>query len=237
MIKFFRKIRQNLLSEGKTGKYLKYAVGEIVLVVIGILIALQINNWNTEKQKRLLGDSYLKEISKSIENDHIELLKTVSRNEILIKKTQELKNHLMENKPYNDSLANTFSEISLIFSYQFNVEVYESLKNNGLDLIKNEELRFSVINYYKEIYNLQKDSEDYNMAKTFRENIYPKYFKNFRWGRGAEPLDYEELKNSNEFLISLDYLINDYHYYIAVYEALISSMQNIQNQIDKEIIK
>ena len=46
MIKFFRKIRQNLLSEGKSGKYLKYALGEIILVVIGILIALQINNWN-----------------------------------------------------------------------------------------------------------------------------------------------------------------------------------------------
>ena len=46
MIKFFRKIRQNLLSEGKTGKYLKYAIGEIILVVIGILIALQLNNLN-----------------------------------------------------------------------------------------------------------------------------------------------------------------------------------------------
>ncbi len=50
MIKFFRKIRQKLLSENKFGKYLTYAIGEIVLVVIGILIALQINNWN-EKQK------------------------------------------------------------------------------------------------------------------------------------------------------------------------------------------
>jgi len=49
MIKYFRKIRQNLLSEGKTGKYLKYAIGEIVLVVIGILIALQINNWNSQR--------------------------------------------------------------------------------------------------------------------------------------------------------------------------------------------
>ena len=50
MIKFFRKIRYNLLSDNKTGKYFKYAVGEIILVVIGILIALQINNWN-ENQK------------------------------------------------------------------------------------------------------------------------------------------------------------------------------------------
>ena len=58
MIKFFRKIRQNLLSEGKTGKYFKYAIGEIVLVVIGILIALTINNWN-EKQKALIIDENL----------------------------------------------------------------------------------------------------------------------------------------------------------------------------------
>jgi len=48
MIKFFRKIRQNLLIENKTGKYFKYAIGEIILVVIGILIALSINNWNEE---------------------------------------------------------------------------------------------------------------------------------------------------------------------------------------------
>ena len=51
MIKFFKRIRQNLLLEGKTGKYLKYAIGEIVLVMIGILLALQVNNWN-EKRKQ-----------------------------------------------------------------------------------------------------------------------------------------------------------------------------------------
>ena len=50
MIKFFRKIRQNLLMENKTSKYFKYAIGEIVLVVIGILIALQINNWNENRK-------------------------------------------------------------------------------------------------------------------------------------------------------------------------------------------
>ena len=59
MIKFFRNIRQSLHNEGKTSKYFKYAIGEIVLVVIGILIALQVNNWNenrisfTKKEKLL----------------------------------------------------------------------------------------------------------------------------------------------------------------------------------------
>lgn len=52
MIKFFRRIRQRLLTENKFSKYLFYAVGEIVLVVIGILVALQLNNWNEERAQR-----------------------------------------------------------------------------------------------------------------------------------------------------------------------------------------
>ena len=58
MIKFFRQIRYNLMQTGKTGKYFKYAIGEILLVVIGILIALQINNWNegrkTQSQEQVI---------------------------------------------------------------------------------------------------------------------------------------------------------------------------------------
>ena len=63
MIKLFRTIRQNLLNEGKTSRYLKYAIGEIILVVIGILIALQINNWNIKRLNLEKETKYLKEIN------------------------------------------------------------------------------------------------------------------------------------------------------------------------------
>ena len=69
MIKFFRKIRQNLLSEGKTGKYFKYAIGEIVLVVIGILIALQINTWNESRKQKQIEKQVLKSLFQEIEKD------------------------------------------------------------------------------------------------------------------------------------------------------------------------
>ena len=69
MIKFFRKIRQNLLSEGKTEKYVKYAFGEILLVVIGILIALQINNWNENRKANGLAEKYISEIKADLGND------------------------------------------------------------------------------------------------------------------------------------------------------------------------
>ena len=59
MIKFFRKIRYDLMGKNKTDKYLKYAVGEIILVVVGILIALQINNWNNDNYLHKLEKKYL----------------------------------------------------------------------------------------------------------------------------------------------------------------------------------
>ena len=72
MIKFFRKIRQNLLSEGKTGKYFKYAIGEIILVVIGILIALQINNWNEGRKEIIKSKALLEEFKRDLARDTIE---------------------------------------------------------------------------------------------------------------------------------------------------------------------
>lgn len=62
MIKFFRKIRRQLLAKNKFSKYLLYAIGEIVLVVIGILIALQINNWNQSKQESNKEKVYLRNV-------------------------------------------------------------------------------------------------------------------------------------------------------------------------------
>ena len=69
MIKLFRNIRQNLLAEGKTSKYLKYAAGEIILVVIGILIALSINTWNEERKERAIIKSVMKNIRYDLISD------------------------------------------------------------------------------------------------------------------------------------------------------------------------
>lgn len=89
MIQFFRKIRQQLLVENKTGKYLSYAIGEIVLVVIGILIALQINNWNQDRLNK------------------IEKREILSRLHIEFKANKEVLNQyrIVENKAINSSEA------------------------------------------------------------------------------------------------------------------------------------
>lgn len=67
MIKFFRKIRQKTLTENKFGKYLTYAIGEIILVVIGILIALSINNWNTKRIENNRASSFMVKMQTQLE--------------------------------------------------------------------------------------------------------------------------------------------------------------------------
>ena len=69
MIKFFRKIRQKLLTENKISRYLIYAIGEIILVVVGILLALSINNWNNEQNRQKEEILILKEIAQNLQFD------------------------------------------------------------------------------------------------------------------------------------------------------------------------
>ncbi|MBN3521004.1 hypothetical protein JYB62_13425 [Algoriphagus lutimaris] len=73
MISFFRKIRQKLFSQNRITRYLLYALGEIFLVVIGILIALQVNNWNEERNNFKKTEQLLIEIQKDLSNDYSEI--------------------------------------------------------------------------------------------------------------------------------------------------------------------
>lgn len=91
MIKFFRKIRQNLLSEGKTGKYFKYAIGEIILVVIGILIALQINNWNENRKEK----NSLKILTENLHNEFTTNLKELEIDLIRMRRKISAGNELL----------------------------------------------------------------------------------------------------------------------------------------------
>jgi len=100
MIKFFRKIRQNLLSEGKTGKYLKYAFGEIILVVIGILIALQLNNLNENKKNNVFEKEILSQIQENLISDKF-VLKQIELNFIkaIVSSKKILNAEESENRP------------------------------------------------------------------------------------------------------------------------------------------
>lgn len=148
MIKFFRRIRQQLLTENKFPKYLLYAIGEIVLVVIGILIAVQVNNWNIDKNNRKIEGEYLTNLVNDL-NDQLNLIndQKLHENDRLTKCEKALK--LIQEYPVNiEELGN---QVLIIGRKTFIVPKasFEEIKNSGNLSLINNELRNEIMKYYQ----------------------------------------------------------------------------------------
>jgi len=132
MIKFYRKIRQNLLSKNRFSKYLIYAIGEIVLVVIGILIALQINTWNENKKLNNIRNSNYSQLLEDLKTDkeYIEsLIKEYDENILLYK--EYLKSYKTPNLTLNDVMKNQNQLDFSVTTIRFQNSTITSLENTG----------------------------------------------------------------------------------------------------------
>lgn len=152
MIKFFRKIRKNLLTENKISKYLIYAIGEIVLVVIGILIALQINNWNEGKKLRKSEIKVLEALREGFKADSLDLNINAIALTFASKSGNLILDKLNSSAPYHDSLSIHFSLSLAMTRLISNDGPYDVLKSKGLDLISNDSLRQQIINMHDHNY-------------------------------------------------------------------------------------
>jgi hypothetical protein len=138
MIKFFRKIRQNLLMENKTGKYFKYAIGEIILVVIGILIALQINNWNENQKKQKQLDAIYTIIEQNLKAD----LKNLEEPIAYYQKLDSTLYTIITTE-YPTSFLDSINETNFLecVPCKNNISRFYAfeMQNNGLELLKKHE--------------------------------------------------------------------------------------------------
>jgi len=148
MIKFFRKIRQNLLMENKTGKYFKYAIGEIILVVIGILIALQINNWNETRKVNDLKQIYYNQLlldlkaDKAYANSMLDKLNPILEAYKIYKETFKGSSQTVQSTYLNAEKA-----MSPTRNIKFKTNTISSLVNAGDIKILNIELRDKLSKY------------------------------------------------------------------------------------------
>lgn len=152
MIKLFRNIRQTLLNEDKTTKYFKYAIGEIVLVVIGILIALQVNNWNEERIAKKETKAYHERLKEDL---RLEMAFLSDRVTYYSAVRDHGKNVVEALTTHPDSLGSDF----LISTYQATQQwilrevrdTYDELISTGnIKLIPNPKLRKRLARYYQE---------------------------------------------------------------------------------------
>ena len=165
MIAFFRKIRQRLLSENKVSKYLAYAFGEIVLVVIGILIALQINNWNNTSVLRQKEIVLLKELKKALESDlEGEFIPAEKIYKRLLESHVKLDSLYKDGAGYaNDSLTKYFRIcFRPEWDFVFNTAAFENIKSIGIDIISDETLRSDISSLYSYNYpNITNVNQNY----------------------------------------------------------------------------
>lgn len=245
MIKFFRKIRQHMIKENKASKYMLYAIGEIVLVVIGILIALQINNWNENRKNKIALRTYTKSLIKDFKQDTLTLNSIIN----FIKEDERLINNLGKrlSSPYatRDTLVKIFrDELKIIIkSYRPpNDNTLLAMKANGIIELYDEKT-YSVLQDLQKIHkiteSIAKANEENNLLQF--NNLISKYpIKEFKviggpieekaWGN----VDEDELYRSFEGYLAVKRISNKfsgqrYLERIEATEKAISRLEKILN--------
>ncbi len=241
MLKFFRKIRQKLLIEGSLKKYLIYALGEIALVVIGILIALQLNDWSQFREERKLEIEILGEIKDNLLQDlnieHIQNLKYLNHT---YKSSQIILDHLNNDLPYQDSLAKHFAWLPSSANFDPVTSGFELLNSTGVNIITNDSLRMNISVLYGVHYTwlseFLKDRQYLNNTPLFNDMM--KKFNTFKIYDSATPRDYEKLKIDDDFKVLVQQNGHIIGETIENYEkVIIKKAHQLVGEISEEIEK
>lgn len=240
MLKFFRKIRFDLLNKNKTGKYLKYAIGEILLVTIGILLALQINNWNENRKNSSEEIKILYELKDNLQANVKNLNRRISEDSLVIERGDLLLSILKDNNSiYDDSMDVLFGSIGTWFPVNIKHFAYENLKAKGISILTSDTLRSEVTSVFDDSFTQLEVFEELFM-KTYVGglNIKHKYLEAGKNFQKMQPNNFDLLKESNEFKNFLAYSIASSRTFRGYYkndilEKTIVLLKNIEEEIAK----
>ena len=235
------------MSDDKMGKYFKYAIGEIILVVIGILIALQINNWNQFKRDKKFEATMLKEIKSSLESDQysIEILERFIQSKQ--NGMQELLEMTISNKVQPDSvLLKLYNSVNIPLTFNYNKGGYEAIKSVGINRIANDSLRKILIETYEVLLPRAEQIISYR-SEELANNDYKLSLHNALWKRVriktpdniyklvSQPIDRENFLNQMKLLdrikIEQD-IVNLYNFWLKDVQR---SVQNCLKAVNKEL--
>jgi hypothetical protein len=191
MINFLRRIRRNLINENKPSIYLIYALGEFVLVVFGILIALQIDNWNENQKLLRLEKEILGEIKNGLESDYETVSRAIEDHLVYINSQNIIVDWIDRKYPFHDSLVPHFKHTFWTTLFLPHDAQFESLKQFGIRNISNKELSDRISYLY--------DYEYENIL--FWQNEYKKTSIDFR--NTLDELGFEFVRDSSQILLDV----------------------------------
>ena len=226
------------MGNNKIGTYVKYAFAEILLVMVGILLAVQVNNWNENRKLEIKEIKTLKELrsdliqnSNDIEINISFLRSCLSSNEIIIY-------HIDNNIPYHDSLNFHFSNLYPYITFNVNETTYENLRQTGLDLISSDSLRLSISDLYANRFTSYRTFENIYMVEHHNNDIKPMYiseFDSFIYRSSAIPRNYNQLMNNPRNREIMFWTTEICKTFIQIQSSLKDHVNELLAQIDKEI--
>lgn len=258
MIKFFRQIRFKLMETGKTGKYFKYAIGEIVLVVIGILIALQINNAKEKRRDRFQEITILKNIQEDILLDTLDIGFNIEFHNAYIKDEKRLLKFLQSNLDQPTEAIDYTSALSVPLTIALHTATFKNLQNNQIGIITNNRLKKDISRFYdffaQAIQKLENDNpayETYNDKKVY----FKKYFRlsqesyilnnepsnnddYYNPDLDKQSLEFKDImgaKNDEAFKIELNESIFIRQIKIDFYTDMLARIKELNLEIDQEL--
>ncbi|MEL4456493.1 DUF6090 family protein [Lutimonas vermicola] len=227
-----------MADDNKPMKYMRYAFGEIALVVIGILIALQINTWNEERKLKSKERKSLTELRKDLNQN----LNDISVNIINLRECKKSNEiiifHIENNLAYNDSLDYHFSMLYPFISFTINQTTYETLKQGGIDLISNDSLRNSISNLYSVQFKAYQTFENTYMVNHYLDYIKPMFiseFVTYKFGSSAHPKNYDHFILNSGYKQVLNFTIDICNNYIRMQSNLKTEVERIIDIVDKEV--
>lgn len=229
-----------MLTENRFGKYLLYAIGEILLVVIGILIALEVNNWNEKRKDSKLELEILTGIKNDLEANIISLNTSISADSLVVVYAERLIEILKnETSEYDESMDEYFGGVENWLPMHPNKLAYTNLQSIGLSIISNDTIRSKIVQLFDETYLLQEDKEKI-MIEMFSNGIsvYHRFLETREDTFKKRPNDFQFLKTEPEFENYLTHTRGIRKQLLFVTENIVKrSTIELRNQINEEILR
>jgi len=242
MIPFFRKIRKEFADDNKPIKYMRYAIGEIVLVMVGILLALQVNNWNEQRKTNRTEYDILQSLLRDLQLTKLELEHDIKYNE-LSKHKLEMALELIDKKvTYNSQNDSLFAAISAWESPLPTFTAYEIFKNKGVEIIKNKKITEGVINLYESSFNFLINDYDKAEWAIFQNVSNPFKLKHFSFAtkngkKYLVPNDYDALTKNPELKNLITMILSIRNKGLIYYEGTLNELSDLSSLIKVEIQK
>ena len=217
----------------------RYALGELVLIVLGILIALAISDWNDLRIQRAQETALLSEVRTTLENDLSELEGRLAVLRETVPLIEELSRQLKISVAYEPSMDRLFGAAYGVHGVNLNTTAYETLKSVGLQSVSNIELRQGITRIFDHFYEKILIERDIDIGLTFEvmRPYYLQHFNNLLFLESATPVDYEKVVGDIYFHNIIDYRLavlrsNQLQSYPEVMAEINTALQLLEQELN-----